>query len=239
MRICVYTSIFGHHDLAKDHVVQDVDADFFLFTDSEDHQVGGAMTIVRDERFAELDPRMRSKLCKILPQLYFEKRNDRFVLKNSAFLNREYDYLVYIDGSIRIKNSKFLAFLGSLDMQSGWAMVPHPERRCIYDELEASLFLHPQKYGQYPIVEQVEKYRADGHPEKFGLYATGVIARHARNPLSPLIDRMWWQETLEWSPQCQISLMHVLRKTGTTVDEIPVDLWANDYFDWVPHVSAY
>lgn len=239
MRVCVYTSIFGRHDLVKDHVPQDIEADFFLFTDSEAHHVSSAMAIVRDERFAELDSRMRAKLCKILPQLYFDKRNDRFVFKNSNHGNHEYDYIVYIDGSIKIKNPNFLSFLSSLEMRSGWAMVPHPERCCIYDELDASLWLHPQKYGQYPIIEQVEKYRADGHPEKFGLYAAGIIARNAKNPLSPLIDMMWWQETLEWSPQDQISLMHVLRKAEATVDKIPVNLWTNDYFDWIPHVSTY
>jgi len=65
-------------------------------------------------------------------------------------------------------------------LDSGLAAHAHTARDCIYEEAVASV-AYPEKYSTQPIMEQVDSYRAEGHPEHWGLWACGTLA-WANNP---------------------------------------------------------
>lgn len=85
----------------------------------------------------------------------------------------------------------------------------HPWRDDIYAEREAS---HPNaKYDDQPTAEQVAHYRAEGHPEHWGLIHSGLLVRR-NNARVRAFDDAWWAEIIRWSVQDQLSLPYVLRR---------------------------
>jgi hypothetical protein len=94
------------------------------------------------------------------------------------------------------------------------------------------------KYRGFPIREQVSYYSKVAILPHSGLYACGVVAR--KEPLMPMLRRaneLWWSENVKWSYQDQLSLPFVLHQLGIGVDQIPGNLWRNDWFDWIPRKS--
>jgi hypothetical protein len=145
-----------------------------------------------------------------------------------------YDTVIWIDGSIQIKSPVFVRELSSYVGSSGWALLPHPDRDCVYDELGASMPM--QKYDGQSLREQVAHYRVTGYPAQAGLWACGVIARTGRvSPQLRQLNEAWWAEIQHWSYQDQLSLPYLLRKLGVSVDRVPLNLWHNDQFEYVPH----
>jgi hypothetical protein len=119
---------------------------------------------------------------------------------------------IWIDASVTILRADFanlcLAELGEDDA----LFMRHPWRKCIYAEAIASQIpgLQP-KYGGQPIAEQVGHYRAEGHPERWGLVQSTVLVRR-NNERVRAFDAAWWAEIIRWSIQDQISLPVVLRR---------------------------
>ena len=87
------------------------------------------------------------------------------------------------------------------------AQFAHPWRDCIYAEAEASVSL--PKYDGQPVTEQAACYRRLGHPEHWGLWASGLIARQ-HTPEVKAHGAAWTRETDMWTLQCQISEPFVL-----------------------------
>jgi hypothetical protein len=120
------------------------------------------------------------------------------------------DVTLWIDGSIIVKDNFATRCVEALNGDD-IAFTPHPLRDCIYDELEASIPL--PKYGAQTMIRQVQTYREMGHPEHWGLFASGIMAR--RN--TPAVNRLnmrWWGENWFWSWQDQLSLPVVTRNTA-------------------------
>jgi hypothetical protein len=228
MRACIYSAIYGEYDTLKDQPRQTIPVDFICFTDSPSLVPIGPWQIIRNTR-RDISPRMRAK--------YFKIMSHRIFLHGRATLLETlpygiwcqltwYDYLIWIDGSIQIYRADFAERMISYIRDSGWTMFVHPDRDCIYDEALASKKM--RKYQALPIREQAESYRAEGYPEHNGLMATGIIGRNARDDRISEINEMWWQENVQWSYQCQMSLPVVLWRLGQSYDAINLNLWQNE-----------
>jgi hypothetical protein len=116
---------------------------------------------------------------------------------------------LWIDGSMELTREDYfdrcLAALGEDD----WATVRHPHRFCIYPEAEFSGIL--ERYLGQPMAEQVAFYRDTiGHPENWGLHATGANARRHTDLVLEISDQ-WWEECVNWSHQDQLSLPVLFR----------------------------
>jgi hypothetical protein len=70
------------------------------------------------------------------------------------------------------------------------------------------------------VLEQADAYSLAGHPERWGLWATGVIARRHTDAVRELGVR-WLHETERWSFQDQISQPYALRETGLRPQAFP------------------
>jgi hypothetical protein len=132
----------------------------------------------------------------------------------------EHEYTIWIDGSHEILTDRFadhaMAAIGDSDI----AVYEHPYRDCIYIEADASVDL--EKYLGLPIREQVESYRAEGHPERWGLYACGTIARRNTPAVEALMDD-WSAEIDRWTYQDQLSLPVVCRRRGVRPQVFPLN----------------
>lgn len=116
---------------------------------------------------------------------------------------------VWVDASFRIVSEQLAA--EALSFADPIAQFAHPWRDCLYAEAKESAGL--PKYAGEPVLEQADHYSELGHPENWGLWATGVIARRHTDAVRELGVR-WLAETYEWSFQDQISQPYALRETG-------------------------
>jgi hypothetical protein len=144
----------------------------------------------------------------------------------------EYEQTIWVDGSALVTSNTFveeaLSYLG----ETGLTMWAHPNRDDLYDEAVASL-QYP-KYAYYPIAQQAEHYRVQGHPEHWGLWASGVIARRTDDKVQNLME-MWLGEVYRWGRQCQISLPYCLRTLGMRPDEFPGTIYQNPWLTITHH----
>lgn len=186
--IAVYTAIYGGYDRPK---TAPAGVRCVLFTDDRSLRAPGWE--VRYEPLAWIaTPMLQAKYWKTHPS---EAVPDA-------------DATVWIDGSIVPGPRYATRCLGALDGHDV-ALTPHPLRDCIYDECDASASL--PKYDALVMYEQVRHYRYNNHPEHWGLFASGAIARRNNDRVNAL-NEAWWQENIRWSWQDQLSLPFVLRR---------------------------
>ena len=239
MRVAIYTAVFGDYDEPKEPPAQDIDCDFFCFTDAPRQQHASRWRIIQVARDSRLHPRMQAKRYKLLSHEVFPggRLAVRYDPLMALFFSRpRYDATIWVDGSLSLRSARFARDVRECLAKASWAMFPHPDRDCIFEEAMASAAM--LKYRCLPIEEQVASYRRRGIQPHSGLYACGVIAR--KEPLSAKLreaNKVWWAENLKWTYQDQLSLPFVLHQLGIGVDLIPGSLWHNDWFDWIPHKS--
>lgn len=235
-RICVYTAIFGAYDPLRRVPEQDVACDYVCFTDNPALANPGRWRIIHAPILPERHPRMRAKFFKILHHRIFARSRLAYggLIRERFFGGRRYDHTVWIDGSIQVKSSSFVREFTKQVGASGWSMLVHPDRSCIYTEAQFSKTM--LKYREQPIDPQIEAYKAEGYPADNGLIANSLIARSTSADLTA-INEMWWSENVRWTYQDQLSLPLVLWRLGRSYDPVQKNLWANEWFNWIPHRS--
>lgn len=190
--VAVYTSITNQYDdlIA---VPQIEGVDFIAFVDDSPPTYRGWDYALNPIEPGEMTPRMRAKYPKLNPHLVLP----------------DYDWTFWIDASHQIKSLTFVQDAMPYGEKLGWAMHEHPWRSCIYDEFDASVNLW--KYAREPMKDQVDCYRRNGHPERWGLWAGGSILRNSNDPKVIEMCEAWWLECCDWSAQDQLSLPVVFR----------------------------
>jgi hypothetical protein len=209
----IYTAVCGGYDELPTHPpIEGVE--FIAFCDEP---VESDLWEVRPFENKLGHPRMAAKVAKVFPWL----------------LLPEHEHTIWIDASHEITTPDFAWRTISAINETGLALYQHPWRDCIYEEAEASLKL--EKYQGLPIEAQVDSYRAEGHPEHFGLYACGTLARRDTPSLRSLMEA-WWAEIDAWTYQDQLSLPVVCRRQGVKPATFPVhQVWGNSWHLIHPH----
>ncbi len=123
---------------------------------------------------------------------------------------------VWVDGSIRVTSPRFAA--EALALADPVAQFGHPDRDCIYTEAEVSAAL--PRYNGELIGFQAARYKADGHPAHWGLWATTIIARRHTDEVKAL-GVAWTREVTRWSFQDQVSQPVILRNLGLRPAVLP------------------
>jgi hypothetical protein len=136
------------------------------------------------------------------------------------------EYTLWIDANQQLKTPEAVQGAINCAGPTGLALHKHPGRECIYDEAAASAQM--PKYQEQSITAQVEAYRDEGHPEKWGLWACGMLAS-VRGPVDDLFDA-WWAENVKWSYQDQISFPVVCRRAGIRPGEFPHNQLSSPWF---------
>jgi hypothetical protein len=194
--IAVLTAQYGHYDEIRAQACQDVDVDWIYVTDTDVRAPGHWNVIRQAARFDH--PCLAAKVPKMLPWTVAPHR-----------------HVIWIDANMQITSPAFVREVLALP-HSELAVWQHPRRDCIYTEAQASIGVESQggKYDDQPILEQVDHYRAEGHPEHGGLYACGTIAWDTDSELARDLGAAWLAECERWSIQDQLSLPVVCRRLG-------------------------
>lgn len=199
-KVALITAIYDSYDSLKPVLPQArVDVEWIVVTDSVPPAEDAAgWTIVHESRPGE-HPNRAAKHPKYRPWEYTDAPAS-----------------LWVDASFRVVSDTFVA--EALAYADPIAQFQHPWRDCLHAEARESA--HLRKYDGEPSVAQAEHYAERGHPEGWGLWATGVIARQHTAAVRELGQR-WSAETDAWSFQDQISQPYVLRETGLRPSALP------------------
>ncbi|MCD7880028.1 MAG: DUF616 domain-containing protein [Candidatus Gastranaerophilales bacterium] len=201
-KVC-YSCITGGYDNVSEHPYINYSWDYILFTDNE-----------------KLIKKGKCKHWTVKPLEYKEStnvKNNRWHKTHPHLLLQKYDYSLYIDGNISIRNKTIFNKLKNLIKDNVLISIPqHPERDCIYDEAIACKgFLHLD----FPeiIDAQMEIYKKDNYPKNNGLFENGIIFRQHNN--QKVIDTMetWWNLILNYSKRDQLSFAYSAWKNNLEV----------------------
>ena len=196
------TAIYdGYDDLKPTMPQKGVNVDWVLVTDDEalkDEATARGWRVVYEPR-PGVHPNRAAKHPKYEPWKYTDAEQS-----------------VWVDASFRIVSPTMAA--EALAHADPIAQFAHPWRDCLFTEAKESAGL--AKYAGEPVLEQAEDYRQAGHPENWGLWATGFIARRHTEAVRKM-GWLWLAETYRWSFQDQISQPFALREKGLRPTALP------------------
>ncbi len=198
MHVAIITAVYDGYDTLKPTLEQrGADVEWICVTDKAPAEANGWHVIV--EPRPGQHPNVAAKRPKMLPWEYTTS-----------------DYSIWVDASFQIASLLFAS--QAIDLAKPIAQFRHPQRSCVYTEAELSLTM--AKYSGLPIAEQMSRYRAHGHPQNWGLWATGIIAR-AHTPVVRQLGERWLRTCQEWSFQDQLSEAVHLRDLGLVPCDLP------------------
>lgn len=164
----------------------------------------------------EHSPRMAAKVPRCRPDLFTDA-----------------DIVVWLDGHLEVLDGRFVddcvTALGDRDV----AVFRHPFLTTI--TAEAHLAATLPKYNGWDLTGQARRYLTAGHPDNWGLWATGVMVR--RPATTRTFGDRWQAEIDRWGPEDQISLPPVLRACGITPVDLPAWWWCTR-FRLHPHADG-
>lgn len=214
----IYTCISGPYDRLRNPKYIDSDCDYICFTDQYfDTDKWNLLPIPKElSGFSEVK---RQRALKILAHKYLSN----------------YEVSVWVDANIDI-NSSVSGFITKNQEQGKYLLVgQHPDRNCIYDE-EKEIIRAKKDIKEVTNI-QVEKYRSEGMPEKFGLPQTCIIIRWHNDPMCVKFEDMWWNEVSRHSHRDQLSFSYVMWKLGKDgVKFLDKNIYqSNVFYRWFVH----
>ena len=210
----VYTAIFGNYeDLLEPKFINE-DLDYICFTDNPNLKSNVWDIRLIDE--PDLDNVRKARKVKILPHKYVG----------------EYDYSLWVDAGFQIIGD-LKQFINNYSTGKSFMSCIHTDRDCIYDE--AKECLNRKKDDEHRFNAQIDFYKKNNFPEKFGLIESGVIFR--KHNLPNVIKTMedWCSNVINFTNRDQISLPYVLWKNNLMVDKYRLFYWKNPYFEHFYH----
>jgi len=194
-RIVIYTAVAGGYDELKSPGFSLPGCDFIVFRD-QGLKVDGWQ--VRPFNYFHVDPTRMARFVKLHPHVYFP----------------EYDHSIWVDANIGIQGD-IRQFLDRLTSESPMAMFPHPYRDCVY--VEGAECIKREKDSADVINRHLDRYRAEGVPERAGMWETGVLARRHNDPACIALMSAWWREIEAGSRRDQLSLPAVARRLSVPI----------------------
>jgi hypothetical protein len=197
----IVTAIYDAYDTVKPVCAQaGLDVEWVLVTDVEPEpsEALAGWRVVVDSR-PGVEPVRAAKAPKVEPWRYTAAPAS-----------------IWVDGSFRVVSDRFAVDL--LALADPIAQFGHPWRDCLYQEESAvgAAGLDPDGAA----VVQTCRYRLAHHPERWGLWATGVIARH-HTPAVRAMGAAWADEIAGGSARDQVSQPFVLRAHGLRPTTLP------------------
>lgn len=206
-KIAVYTCIVGGYDDLIQPLVEDSRCDYYYLGFNKSENIGAYKCVDITGRFPNAisnDYHRINRYCKTHPHIFFP----------------QYDYSVYVDGSIQIQTniSHLLRKIGDI----GIASYGMPFAIDTYEHA-VSLWYRNGKGepdGRIRIQNQMQRYAEEGFPRLFGLTENGVLVREHNNDNCIRIMDTWWDEVLNYSRRDQLSFMYAIWKNGFTPQDI-------------------
>ena len=171
-------------------------------------------------------------------------KKQRFVKINPHLLLSEYDMSIWVDGNVTLKGdlNKFVKNVITSDCS---VYVPkHPQRDCIYAEANAVVKMGKDKSDI--TRPQMERYRKEGFPERYGLLQSNIMLRkHNKLDCIKLMED-WFKELKDGSHRDQLSFNYASWKNiDVKVIYLDKNICKSEFFYWdgthlrFKHVAAY
>lgn len=202
--VAILTAVYDEYDTVKPVLAQaGVEVDWVLVTDQAPADACGWRVVV--EPRPEVLPVRAAKAAKFEPWKYTDAPAS-----------------IWIDASFRVTAADFA--VEALALAKPIAQFTHPWRDCLYEEAVeiAALGMDPEGAAAW----QTRRYREAGHPQGWGLWASGVIARRH----TAAVKRMgaaWAREVESGSARDQVSQPFVLRQAKLRPAALPGTHLAN------------
>lgn len=205
----IYTCITNNYDNLINHTYNSPDWDYVCFSDAVLRNPDNSRWRIRKLKFDKLDSHRNQRWHKIFPYKILKK----------------YTYSIYIDANIDIVGQQFFSKIDMLIKKDSKIAQPyHPERDCIYDEIEACIKLGKDDtdilntYGDF--------IKSKGMPRRYGLNANGIIYRKHNEELVKDLMESWWREYIKSnSLRDQLSWPYVLWTKKYKPDTISMNVF--------------
>ena len=200
--IAVYTCITGDYDFFKEAENISDRCDYYLISEKKPDDLKFYQWI---------------NIYDICPGYVTDNvRQNRFCKINGDILFEEYQYSIYLDGSILPANdiSNYVYKVG----KSGIGCHKHPVHQCLY--AEGMWCIRGRKDDEFIIRNQMCKYRQEGMPREYGEFECGMLVRENKNILCKTIMHDWWREVYVHSYRDQLSFTYSLWKNGIESSKI-------------------
>ena len=215
-KIVVYTAIFNNYDWLKEPVIKPEDIDFICYTDSN---------------------AIKSKNWKVVKM----DLNG----KNPSLLNREikllypytelkdYDYSLYVDGSMMIKGDVGEFIRKYIELEPVLMNFRHPNKDCLYTEVDYCI--ERGRGNAEKLREQKKKYEEDGMPQHFGLSDNKILLRNNHSEEGKKMMDEWFYHVVNYSGRDQVCLPYILYKHHRRYSFFEENIEKNEYFETWPH----
>ncbi len=192
----IYSAVVGNYDEIRQPAVVSEEFDYILFSND-----------IMEERIG---------VWQVRPIHYtnpIQTKIARYVKTHPEELLSEYDYSVWIDSNVIIKDIEVYTIINSFISKGALiASIAHKYRHCIYEEMAKVL-----EYG-WETEEVVDNWNAflekEQYPENNGLYETGVLFRAHKTDQVAEADKLWWWCIENYSRRDQLSFNYALWKNN-------------------------
>lgn len=209
--VAVLSAAYGDHLPPPAPPKQSVsDVRFLVVTDRPKDAPGWEQTVRQQ---SHLPPRLAAKLPKMRP--------DWFTLA---------EVVIWVDAQFTVRSPRFVEWCLDGLGDSQFATLPHPRRGSLIEEAKAGQGGEGRgRFAGQDTLGQAEHYLARGHPDGWGMWATGLHVRRV-TPDTILLGARWLEETVRWGTHDQVSFPHVARTTVGEVVTLPWLGWSNEYW---------
>lgn len=234
----VYSCIAGKHDDATKSLLSslaptELDVLYVLYTDQ---------TIKNAVKVSEGCFQYRAPEGNIVWQIkpliwdhpFCKRRTARFCKVNShIFCDNEIAHTIWLDGTQVIQeNVKLVESMLPLLGDNFIATFKHPERICVYQEMQACIKL--KKDNKTLMQQQISNYRKEGYPAYNGLVETSCVLRKQSEETAEF-NKNWWAELEHHSYRDQLSFNYVAWKNKQKYGLIPGHRLKSSFFHHVIH----
>lgn len=199
-RIAVYSAVYGDYDVpAELPKLQDPNGSnvpAVLYTDRKMTVPGWRVRVKPMDDIPEASTdNLKAKYWKLFPDIAVPRA----------------DITIWLDGNFTVDNPERFIYDALNALGDDMLSLPtHPTlgRNCVYKELHACQNIWPSRSVEFQAQEDF--YRHIGHPESYGLYATGIMVRRHTDQIAGLAKH-WWHEVVTRTHRDQASLPVLLR----------------------------
>ena len=251
-KICFITAIYGNYEnTCKKYIKQTIDSDFICFTDNTNIKSNGWIIDSNKYHLSNINDKYINSINNNKHTFNIAKYYKQSF--NNILLLKDYDIVVWLDGTIELKYSKISEYIIKNIYKYkiiGW----HHEHRYgkLYNEVYASNcnkytseFFNNQKQPYQDVNKQYLEYIKDGydelyfktkdnHTEHIGVWITCFVAFLNKDKEIIKFLNLWYLQTLQYTTQDQISFSYVCQKLNI----IPYTLPNNEIKGYNAHINT-
>lgn len=206
--VVIYTAITGNYDVLREPLFVSENLTYVCITNNPDIQSNvWNIEYIKDDF---IDNVHLARHIKMNPQEFFP----------------DYETSVWVDGKYQILDDLRL-YISLYQKQSNILCFPHPERKCICDEVGACIW--DKKGNKKDMVIQVSDYLKKGYPLDNGLYDTGCMVRVHNDDRVKILMKIWEKELCKYSIRDQLSFPYVCWLKGFKPDICDLDINKNQW----------